>query len=332
VLVLAAASATAGASPGSREHDLRMQTSALDAKVRGAVLNLYAIDSRLNAAQSRLTTLLAHADALRHEQQLLAQQIASTRRTLTVSQQQLGDNLRTLYEVGVPDPIAVILGAQSFNDAVSTLDGLKHVTDQSRRFVVASAHAERRLVTLRAQLATRRARIAADVDSARRTTAELAAARTERLGFIAGLRAERALKAQQIGALEATVHQAETKAQALTAAAAASGPAGGITSGSTPPAQTLVATPAPGGRTLTVSATGYSLPGHTASGLPVGWGVVAVDPTVIPLGTRMTIPGYGEGVAADVGSGIRGAMIDLWFPTLGQAFQWGRRTVTITLH
>ena len=81
-----------------------------------------------------------------------------------------------------------------------------------------------------------------------------------------------------------------------------------------------------------MSATGYSLPGHTASGLPVGWGVVAVDPTVIPLGTRMTIPGYGEGVAADVGSGIRGAMIDLWFPTLGQALAWGRRTVTITLH
>jgi 3D (Asp-Asp-Asp) domain-containing protein len=46
----------------------------------------------------------------------------------------------------------------------------------------------------------------------------------------------------------------------------------------------------------------------------------------------MTIPGYGEGVAADVGSGIRGATIDLWFPTLAQAYAWGRRTVTITLH
>src|SRR5436305_1891924 len=87
-----------------------------------------------------------------------------------------------------------------------------------------------------------------------------------------------------------------------------------------------------GGRTLVVSSTGYSLPGHTATGLPVGFGIVAVDPTVIPLGTRMTIPGYGEGVAADVGSGIRGATIDLWFPTLAQALAWGRRTVTITLH
>ena len=45
----------------------------------------------------------------------------------------------------------------------------------------------------------------------------------------------------------------------------------------------------------------------------------------------MSIPGYGEGTAADVGSG-RGAMIDLWFPTIAQALAWGRRTVTVTLH
>jgi len=81
-----------------------------------------------------------------------------------------------------------------------------------------------------------------------------------------------------------------------------------------------------------VSSTGYALPGRTATGIPVGWGVVAVDPSVIPLGTRMTIPGYGEGVAADTGSAVRGATIDLWFPTLAQARAWGRQAVTITLH
>ena len=85
-------------------------------------------------------------------------------------------------------------------------------------------------------------------------------------------------------------------------------------------------------QTLTVTATGYSLPGHTATGLPVGFGIVAVDPAVIPLGTRMTIPGYGEGVAADTGTAISGDAIDLWFPTLADALAWGRRTVTITLH
>ncbi len=43
----------------------------------------------------------------------------------------------------------------------------------------------------------------------------------------------------------------------------------------------------------------------------------------------MTIPGYGEAVAADTGGAVIGATIDLWFPTLAQANAWGRRTVTI---
>jgi Uncharacterized protein conserved in bacteria len=53
---------------------------------------------------------------------------------------------------------------------------------------------------------------------------------------------------------------------------------------------------------------------------------------VIPLGTRLTIPGYGEGIASDTGGSVRGTTIDLWFPSLAQAAAWGRRTVTITLH
>ena len=53
---------------------------------------------------------------------------------------------------------------------------------------------------------------------------------------------------------------------------------------------------------------------------------------VIPLGTHMTIPGYGEAVAADTGGAIIGSTIDLWFPTVAQANAWGRRVVTIVLH
>ena len=85
------------------------------------------------------------------------------------------------------------------------------------------------------------------------------------------------------------------------------------------------------GRVLTVVATGYSLPGTTATGLPVGWGVAAVDPSIIPLGTHMNVPGYGDAVAADTGGAVVGNTIDLWFPSVAQANAWGRRVVTITL-
>jgi len=83
---------------------------------------------------------------------------------------------------------------------------------------------------------------------------------------------------------------------------------------------------------MVVNATCYILKGTTASGLPVGPGIVAVDPTVIPLGTKLYIPGYGKGIAADVGGGIKGRVIDLWYSTYAQCAKWGRRTVTITLY
>jgi 3D (Asp-Asp-Asp) domain-containing protein len=184
-------------------------------------------------------------------------------------------------------------------------------------------------------MAARRARLKAAVAAALQTASDLASAQSERLRFLSRLRTQQALKTQQIAGLQAAVHRVEIKSQQLQSAALASSAAPTTPTGTTPAptASTAPTTgPASGGRTITVTSTGYSLPGHTATGMPVGWGVVAVDPSVIPLGTRLTIPGYGEGVAADTGSAVRGATIDLWFPSLAQARAWGRRTLTITLH
>ena len=83
---------------------------------------------------------------------------------------------------------------------------------------------------------------------------------------------------------------------------------------------------------LRVDAVAYHLPGRTASGLPVRKGVVAVDPLLIPLGTRMFVPGYGKAVAADIGVAIKGRIIDLWMPNHTAARKWGRKTVTITVY
>jgi len=71
--------------------------------------------------------------------------------------------------------------------------------------------------------------------------------------------------------------------------------------------------------------------GYTSIGLKAGRGVVAVDPRVIPLGTRLYIEGYGLAVAGDVGSAIKGRRIDLGFPTYREALQYGRRTVKVYL-
>jgi len=75
----------------------------------------------------------------------------------------------------------------------------------------------------------------------------------------------------------------------------------------------------------------YGCSGTTASGRPAGHGIVAVDPRVIPLGTRMYIPGYGHAVAGDTGGAIRGLRIDLGFNSDAAAYQFGRRPITVYL-
>ena len=85
---------------------------------------------------------------------------------------------------------------------------------------------------------------------------------------------------------------------------------------------------------LTMEATAY-LPsdgdgyGITATGIPATYGVAAVDPYVIPLGSRLYIPGYGEAIAADTGGAIYGNRIDLCMESYSEAMQFGRRDVTV---
>ncbi|OTA41413.1 MAG: hypothetical protein A6D92_06990 [Symbiobacterium thermophilum] len=69
--------------------------------------------------------------------------------------------------------------------------------------------------------------------------------------------------------------------------------------------------------------------GLTYTGIPAARGVVAVDPEVIPLYTRLYIEGYGPALAADTGAAIKGNRIDLCFDTVEEALAWGVRPVTV---
>ncbi len=87
---------------------------------------------------------------------------------------------------------------------------------------------------------------------------------------------------------------------------------------------------------MEVNASAYSSqdPGcskYTSTGQLLRKGIVAVDPKVIPLGTKMYIPGYGYGIAADVGSAIKGKKIDLAFESRKEALQFGRRDIVIQI-
>jgi 3D (Asp-Asp-Asp) domain-containing protein len=73
----------------------------------------------------------------------------------------------------------------------------------------------------------------------------------------------------------------------------------------------------------------YGCSGITASGLRAGFGIIAVDPSVIPLGTKVFIPGYGRAIAGDTGGAIVGNRVDLGMNHLADALRFGRRAMTV---
>ncbi|RDI38398.1 G5 and 3D domain-containing protein [Falsibacillus pallidus] len=95
-----------------------------------------------------------------------------------------------------------------------------------------------------------------------------------------------------------------------------------------------------GGKEFFVSSTAYTAhcngcSGHTATGINLksnpGVKVIAVDPRVIPLGTKVYVEGYGYAVAADTGSAINGFKIDVFFSSKSDAYRWGRKRVKIRI-
>jgi N-acetylmuramoyl-L-alanine amidase len=104
------------------------------------------------------------------------------------------------------------------------------------------------------------------------------------------------------------------------------------------PAESQQPAQEPAGKEMTVTATAYTAncdgcSGITATGVNLKENpsekVIAVDPSVIPLGSKVYVEGYGYATAADTGSAIKGNRIDVFIPSEDQAVQWGVKTVNV---
>ncbi len=321
---------------GQQAGALKAEQAQIAAQSNTALLTLYALETDLTRARAASAAAEARRESVAVRQAETRRQLVIARRALRASERNLAVLVRALYEHSGLDPLAVVLGAESLDEALAKLDDLDRAAGQSTAVLAQARTSRTRLARVGARLAARAAELARAADTAAAQEHALEAKAAERAGYLADLRRREGLTAQRLASLEAQAKAAERRSATLpvaassTRAAPATSPA--IASAPSAPAPASAPEPATGERTMTVSAVAYSLPGHTASGLPVGHGIIAVDPSVIPLGTRVYVPGYGEAVAADTGSGVRGAMIDLWFPTTADAIRWGRKTVVITIH
>ena len=325
---------------------LRARGAELDAAEYQARIDLFALESKLRRAESALADAESRLATLERERASSRRQLAVARRTLAIAERRLADQVRALYTSDQPDTIAVFLGAATLEDAIEGVDSLHRAADATSGVLDEAQAARIKVAALLRRQTARRAELQVVRASAAARTVELAGAQAERLSYIAELQAEQVLNQRQIAEAVAAAEAAHAVATVATAVAETAPSIASIG------AQSIVAAPQPppepepepqpqpspqapvvqSGKTLTVVATAYTTRGTTATGIPTGPGIVAVDPSVIPLGTRMTIPGYGEGVAADTGAAIAGLRIDLWVATAAEAAQWQWNTVTITLH
>jgi peptidoglycan DL-endopeptidase CwlO len=324
VLALLASGAALADDPASREAGLRSHNARLAAEEQQVLLQLYSLESRLGQAERRVAALEARSAELERAREAAEHSLEIAKANMESAHALLGRRLRQLYVEGEVDPLAVLLGAESFDDALAALDGLNRLAEQDKVIIEQLARARAELKTALARLAERRADLDAALAEAEAAQTGLTQAQARQSAYLASLRRQQDLNRSQIASLSDQAAESEERSEELTA--------GGGSSGGAPPPSAPPPQPPASGTKMTVSSTGYCLKGTTATGIPVGWGVIAVDPSVIPLGTRMFVPGYGEGVAADTGSAVKGAMIDLWFPKCADALAWGHRTVTITLH
>jgi len=319
LLGLVPATVSADSASSLRDHasQLAQQNTNLAQRSRGVVLQLYALDSSLAREQARLVELRIRSAQVKAELAAARQRLHVAKHTLRTEQRSLAARLQLMYEQGDSDPLAVVLGASSVADALGNLDSLDRIASQDREIIVQTRTAKHTADSLTRTLETKQRDLQTLADQALQSVADLQQAHAQRTSYLASLANQQRLNAGAISSYQQQALAVEAKARQLATVA------------TTPVSDTTGI--APGAHTLTVTATGYSINGRTATGAPTGWGVVAVDPSVIPLGTRLSIPGYGSGVAADTGGAIQGATIDLWFPTVAQANAWGRRTVTISL-
>ncbi|CAN5144816.1 hypothetical protein BH18ACT14_BH18ACT14_08500 [soil metagenome] len=196
------------ASAGARADDpgmlrsqgdrLRSENATLADHERAAVLELYALESDLARAEQRLATLRTRSQQLAARRDEARRNLQIVRRALALAEEQLGARLRTLYIDGDADPLAILLGARSLDEALTALDNLGRLARQDKEIIsdVKETRADVRAAprTLAAEQA-RLARLTAEAEAARDA---LLAAHSERAGYLAELRRQQGLNAAQI--------------------------------------------------------------------------------------------------------------------------------------
>ncbi|MEK7818118.1 MAG: 3D domain-containing protein [Actinomycetota bacterium] len=275
-----------------------------------------AVDSEVGRYNTEIN---ANSQALAELQASIAaeqRRLEETRRQLSDRQGFLEKRLRGTYKSDDAGYLEVVMGAGDFSELINRLDMINIIAEDDRQLIDSFKDSKTKVEENLASLSANQQELAGLLESLDSSRQNLVAAQARQQSAVASVQSEKEMTENQISQLQAEAASIESSMSQIQSQSYS---AGGY---SAPPA---------GGSSFSMTATAYCLGGRTASGMPVGRGVIAVDPGVIPLGSRVHVSGYGDAIAADTGGAIRGNKIDVWLPC-GEAYAWGVRSVTVTVY
>lgn len=318
------------------------------------------IQGKMDDLNKQIDDILKKVDNNKKDMNKIDQNIKNTQAKLkeveehSKEQQDLfNKRLRAIYvSGGGSNYLEVLLGSRNLSDFLSSMDSLSVVIKYDNNLAAQLQEQKNNITKQKENLDNENAKLVALKASNESTLSSLGTDINQQEQLLAqATTKENNLVAQQKAreAAEQAAAQAAEKARELAAAQAANASkqvavnsqASSNNSGSTSTSSPIAinrggnpGTPTNVSSSMTMEATAYTDDGFTASGVktkrdPNGYSTIAVDPRVIPLGSKVYVEGYGYAIASDTGGAIKGNIIDLFIPTDAEAKNWGRRSVTI---
>ena len=305
--------------------DLKARSQELDASYQQAVTDLVAVDSEVTRYSNEITDTGQRLDDIKASISEEQKRLDECQAQLNERQDALEKRLRGTYKSNDVGYLDVVMGAGDFSDFLNRVDMINYIADEDRQLISSFQDAKHGVEEKIASLSDKQNELAGTIDQLNAAQSNLVAAKSHQQETVNSLKSRKLANDGQLAQAQAEASAIEARMnQIQQQAMAAPAPEDGDGGYDSPP-------PATGGSSYSMTATAYCLGGTTATGMRVGRGVIAVDPRVIPLGTRVHVSGYGDAIAADTGGAIQGNRIDVWLPC-GEAYAWGVRSVTVTVY
>lgn len=320
-----------------QEQAAQSQAAQIDVELQNAL-------TAVNEKYSQISNLQTQIDDANQRLEEYQQQIEETQTSIDRRTEVANAQLRNMQLNGGQEGILdMLLSSENITDFITrsmALTTIRNAQNEKVRSLVADVEHLNELkeqqATTTIQLAQNKATMSQEVENMQVSVDNLRAQAANNQAVLQNLSNQRTAEEERIR--DEAREQAQREADERAAQDAANNQ-----QNNTPSAPATPATPPPSqstgtGRFLDVQATAYSMnePGMgfiTAIGidLRVNPWVIAVDPSVIPLGSIVEVPGYGIAIAGDTGGKIRGHIIDVHMVDVAAAWQWGRRNITIKI-